>query len=350
MNTVVRTVTFLKNLFNTWRDPIKIRRFLKGFSQHWGIRISAFLLAVGAWAYVKQTVTKINREITVPLNFITAENFMARAFTMDGVPLSAIEMDVSCSRGNETTLNDSNYIVDITLTGETAGNIIPKYTITVKDNIRYIGNRPDLNAKDYVINELDPREIRIEVDETRRKFIPVMPVLEGSPKPGFEVVDTEVIPSAVMVEGPARIVDVLTNIPTEKINIEGMNRTLESDYKVRPVDPNVTIKESLVTVEVRINTKPVRKVFTGVKVKQYGSPERDMEVSFAPQTVDVTLEAQKDIIDLVTSLDIRALVDVDNYPVGEQILPVHVIVPPNCTWVATEPGSVTNYIGTSTKE
>lgn len=350
MNTAARTVAFLKNLYNTWQDPVKIRRFLKGFSQHWGIRISAFLIALGAWAYVKQTVNKAEQLLNVPLKFITAENFVARAFTMDRIPITNLKMRVFCSKRNEEFLKGERYFADIILSGETAGNIIPNYKILVKDNIRYAGDHKELNANDYVIDELEPTEIRIEIDETRRRFIPVTPVLQGSPKPGFEVVDTEVFPSAVMVEGPARIVDILTNIPTEKINIEGMYRSLESDYKVLPEDPNIILNKSEVTVVVGINTKPIQKVFAGVKVKQYGTPERDMQVSFAPSTVSVTLEAQKDIIDLVTSLDIKALVDVDNYPVGRQMLPVHVIVPPNCTWVATDPEFVTNYIGTSTQE
>jgi len=349
MNIAARLVVILKNLVNTLRDPVAIRRFFKGFLQHWGVRVSAFLIALGTWAYVQSTLIH-ETTLDVPVKLVTGGTFLARATTTNGIPITNITINITHSKKN-SNIRYGDYEAVIDLTGETAANIIPSYKIDVKNDIKYVlVDDPKINPEQVILSDPDPVALRIKIDEIRQREIPVIPILEGRPKEGFEVVSTNVEPSVIAVNGPASIIDLLQELYTEKISIAGMSKMLESDYSVVIEDPIKFTDQSKVTVRIGINTKPVEKEFGGVKLKQLGTADRDMAVSFSPEIVSVKLKAQKDIIDTVTSLDITAYVDIDNLPTGERLLPVKVSVPQKCTLVEIIPGSVTNYIGLSRGE
>jgi hypothetical protein len=352
MNVAERLVVLVKTLAKFFLDPAAIRRFFKGFIQHWGVRVSAFLIALGTWAYVQSTLTEQKR-LTIPLKLVAGENFLARAFTTttNSTPITEITIDATFSKKN-SNIRDGDYEAVIDLNGETEANIIRSYAIDIKKDIEEKSpDDPDINYKQVKLSNPKPVALRIEIDEVRQREIPVIPVLEGSPKQGFEVVSTNVEPSVITVSGPARIIDPLEQLYTEKISIAGMSKMLESDYSVVAEDSNIKFPDqSKVTVRIGINTKPYEKEFHGITIKPLGTPADDMDVSFSPATVSVTLEAQQDIIDTVNSLEITAYVDIDNAPRGKDVLLVKIAeIPVKCMLVKVTPASVTNYIGIVTE-
>ncbi len=329
-----------------WFESAKLRLILKGFTQHWAIRISALLIALGSWAYIQFAYNSMSDTLSIPLKITVKGDFQAQAFT-NGVPITHITLDIKCSPRDRANLRDNDYVVDVNLSSEKSSNIIPSYTLDEKQNIKYQG--PD-DAGRYDIMNIEPKQIRIIIDETRRRQITVVPILEGQPKEGYEVTKTTVTPTVIMVEGPARIIDPLESIPTEPISIEGLSKSLESEYRLVTGNPNITVLyQSRVNVMVGINTKPIRRIFKNISVEPMGTAAGDAEVTLSPTVIEVELEANRDIIDLIMGSEILAFVDVRNLPAAKYTLPVKVIDPPNCKVTRKNPDTISVSIGAFTE-
>jgi YbbR domain-containing protein len=85
------------------------------------------------------------------------------------------------------------------------------------------------------------------------KKIPIKLNLEGEPKDGYNVAYDRVVirPSEFLIVGPKPILDRLTAIDTEPIDISGSTKTFMKDVSIVPPTRGV-IKEKFVTITVPI--------------------------------------------------------------------------------------------------
>lgn len=72
---------------------------------------------------------------------------------------------------------------------------------------------------------ITPDVVRFTVDEVAARSVKVRPVLVGDPAPGFEVVESVVVPPVVEVRGPRGAVSGLAEVPTRPIDVTGLDRT-----------------------------------------------------------------------------------------------------------------------------
>ncbi len=117
--------------------------------------------------------------------------------------------------------------------------------------------RPGLNS--YPINErdiplpaevdvvsVDPPAITLELERQETRQVPVRPVIDGVPAPGFMVGEIRVIPSQFTVQGPESLLLALESVETGTISIEGAAGPLETmtqpvlpDPLLRPLGPGM---------------------------------------------------------------------------------------------------------------
>jgi len=82
-----------------------------------------------------------------------------------------------------------------------------------------------------------PSSIRIVLERTTTKELPVLPCLEGSPPRGFFVKGATASPATVAVRGPERELREVVGVATEPIPVDGKTRTFsEVVYLEPPVD------------------------------------------------------------------------------------------------------------------
>jgi YbbR domain-containing protein len=125
------------------------------------------------------------------------------------------------------------------------------------------GERPyrlapeDINVPQEVeVLAILPSEIRIVLDSTAEKSLPITPNIVGTPAPGFAVEEVAVEPRTARVVGPASLIGPMTEISTDPISIEGHATSLSVPATVLPDAAGVRVmKEAqIVTVSVRIRS------------------------------------------------------------------------------------------------
>ena len=342
-----RRLTFWQRARLFWRTVFDRQRLAALLLADWWVRLAALALAVAAWSYVQITTDLTSVALSVPVQFTLAENFIARALTTNGAPLPAITLSVLCSPGDRDALRSVDYAVKIDLVNE-AENTIPSFQLKAGEHVLYVG--PGESEGRYKIQAIEPERIRIEVDRSIRKNIPVTPVLAGTPAEGYEVTKTNVNPSAVMARGSARLLQDVLAIPTEPISIDGLSKPFQGKIKLAFGDVEFeSIDQRSVDVVIGINTKPVRKEFAAVRINALMNPASDAGITLSPPTVSVTLQAHQEQMTALDPAAVAAYVDVRELSSGKFTLPVRVVPPAGSTLVKVAPEAVvvtvTSFIG-----
>jgi hypothetical protein len=68
---------------------------------------------------------------------------------------------------------------------------------------------------------IDPLEVALSIDYKVSKYAPITANTRGSPKDGFKIVSSTVIPNQVVIDGPSDVIANITELFTETIDIDG---------------------------------------------------------------------------------------------------------------------------------
>jgi len=119
-------------------------------------------------------------------------------------------------------------------------------------------NNPDRLNRGLDIS-VDPLEVKIELEKTATRDIPVLPILDGKPKPGFELGEYASMPSEVTVTGPERRVRALNVVETEAVSLEGRSDSFNQQVRLRVTDPLVRVPNTEI-VDLRIGIRPSKQL------------------------------------------------------------------------------------------
>jgi len=335
-----RTRTRLQLLRLWLRNPRTRQQIVRFATENWALRLVALLLAVVVWGYV-QITTSTTVSLTVPLDTIrVGDQFQAQVFTTNGEPLQALLVSVQCAYRDRDKLRDSDYTTAIDLRDEQE-TVLSAYQLKPAENIVYHG--PERYKAIGTISAIMPDRLRIVIDRTVQKNVPVLAQLVGQPRDGYRVSSTLVNPAAVMVKGPVRLMDTLDALLTEPVDITGLSRPLlKSSVRLMTTNmPIVVLDKAPLEVRIGINTKPVQRVVTGVGVAALGRPRYANDARFSPGTVTVILEGTREFVDAVDPRDLDVFVDVRDLTSSGAIVPVVTLPPEHCNIVSVMPRTVT---------
>ncbi len=155
---------------------------------------------------------------------------------------------------------------------------------------------------------VEPTHIRADFDETVIRDVPIMADVIGEPAARYtQVGKTFVNPPIARVKGPRRIVDEITLLSTEKIDIDGDRNTLRKKAKLARPDGG-TVEVTPETVEVGITIEPlVIRKSENVELALSQLPEADWQSAFHPRVVDIQISGARSIVE-VAARDVSSLV------------------------------------------
>lgn len=165
--------------------------------------------------------------------------------------------------------------------------------------------------------EVFPERVHVRIDVARElayATLPVVPVLSGSPAPGYRVAAVSVSPTVLTVSGEAASVTRLTSVPTLPLDIAGSTDSLEGTVEADlPADVS-TVGQSTIQVQVTIEAE------VGSRTWQVGvQPEgarANREYALSASTVQVTFAGPLPVLESVDPATIVAAVEVGDLPVG----------------------------------
>lgn len=250
-------------------DNFSLSRFLEDFfKKNLSIKFLSLLFAVVFSFYVSlQDVSE--RRMVIPLEIVTAEN-MAIA---NEIP-KQVAVYIS---GNKNALGnlDINYV---------------KAIVDVKE--RRAGSyrhRPLIRglADNLHIARIVPEEIPITISPLERKLVEVSPEFFGNPARNYQLEGYEIRPNKLFISGPKEIIEELTSLKTEPINLTSINSDKEIEVSLsRTVHPSINVdREKRFNIRLSVKTKKVEHSLQGLFPITWNLTNKNL---FIPETYYVT--------------------------------------------------------------
>jgi YbbR domain-containing protein len=290
------------------------------------LKLVSLFFAVFLWYFVvgedKVDITLyVPLEITnLPQNLVISNQFRKQ-----------LEVTVNGPRGLVRSISGQHTTRPVDLSNVKPGNHVIKNTpesIKLPNGIQ--------------IQNIRPANITLTIDRLVKKSLPIKPVLEGKPAPGYEVAAFIPEPSALELTAPATILEEETFLPTKPIDIAGRknNFTAEVSLDVRD-EITELIGEPGISVNVRIKETLVDREFHNIPV----------EFTHAAQRTTYRLDHHH--VDIKTSLpyhladkdarefQFQAILDADQLPAGNHELPVRIVPSsPDIKVIKVEPPTI----------
>ena len=288
--------------------------------RHVGLKVVSIGLAALLWLIVSGEQI-VERSLRVPLEFT---NLPARLEVVGDAP-DIVEVRVRGSSGALSRIS----------TGEVVA-VMDLRTARPGQRLFHLASRDVRVPFGIDVVQVAPSSISIRFEPSVTKRVPIAPVVEGEPAPGFVVGTIAAEPSTVEVVGPAGALKALTEAITEPVVVTGASGPITETVTVGSPDPSIRL-QSLQTTRVTVNVAaaPVRWTVSGVGV-QVRNASRQVQVQ--PQSVTVHVHGPREAQADATELD--ASVDVSGLGPGQYDLPVKVVPPARIGVVSIEPDQV----------
>jgi YbbR domain-containing protein len=181
----------------------------------------------------------------------------------------------------------------------------------VKPGVRVIDLEVDTSRLPASVDVVgvEPRSIRVTVERVVEKEVPVIPRIEGSPPPGYEIYSQNIVPSSVHIVGAESEVQKINQVSTETVNLSDRTSTFSDSVAIDPGSPNINIREdSPRAAQLTIVIGEVRKerVIENVPVLLTGAPPT---ARWSPRYVSVKVIGAKSAVEEITPADITVTAD-----------------------------------------
>lgn len=176
--------------------------------------------------------------------------------------------------------------------------------------------------------ELSSEEVTVTVPvEEAAGFADKLVTVEwlGEPAPGYRLLSVTADPPSVLVEGRPALVNRLTSVTTEAIDINGLTQTFEQTA-VLDLPEGVSVDpEQIVTV--RIEVEPILTTSTFIRVPEPRGLRSGFEATVEPAQVRVVVFGPLPVLDTLAEGDVRVILDLFGLEAGDYSIEPDVLVP-----------------------
>lgn len=276
--------------------------------RHLGLKVLALVLASVLWFTVAGEHV-VERSLRVPLEFRNIPE-----------PLEIV--------GNAPDT------VDVRLRGSSAvlSRVQPGEIVAVLDlRSARAGSRLFAIRNDEVrapfgveVSQVVPSTLALELEKSGRRSVPIVPVVDGEPAPGFVVGRVTVDPATVEIAGPESRVRQVAEATTEPVSVRDARSRLRDAVTVGIVDSSVRLVQAQnANVTIEIWPAPVERRMPDVPVR-YRNLGTGLRANLSPQLAHVTVRGAKDALADLRGDSVQAFVDLAGLGSGRYNLRVQV--------------------------
>jgi len=273
-----------------------------------GLKILAIALSSLLWLTVAGEHV-VERSLRVPLEFRN----MPKPLEIVGNTPDTIDVRVRGSSAELTRLQPGEIVAVLDVSGARSG-------------ARLFQIRPDdVRAPFGVeVTQVVPSTLALELEQSARRRVPVVPALDGQPAPGFVVGTKTVEPATVEIIGPESRVRQVPEATTEPVPIRGASARVRDRVNVGVIDSAVRLAEpTAAQVSVEIWRAPVERTLTDVPIRWRNLPP-GLGAQLSPNLATVTVRGTEELVDGLRPDAILAYVDLTGLGVGRYNLRVQV--------------------------
>jgi YbbR domain-containing protein len=185
-----------------------------------------------------------------------------------------------------------------------------------------------------------PATVSLVFEPQAVKRVPIVPVVEGDPAPGFTIVRTLVEPTEVEVAGPESALADLRQATTETISVKGAAKQVRESVTVGILNSSARLRvpqSALVTID--IQAMQTERAIAAVPVRM-PHLRNGLSARSVPATVTVTVRGDQSAVNALGRDAIDAGVDLAGLGAGRYTLPVRVAPSKAFGAIRVEPSEV----------
>lgn len=236
----------------------------------------------------------VERNIQVPLEYRN----VPPGLEIVGDPPGSVDVRLRGSSGNLARVVQGDVVAALDLTSARPG--------TRLFNLQATEVRVPFGVS---VVQVNPPTVSLDFERSGAKVVPVSPVVEGEPAPGFVVAGITASPSTVEVIGPIGRLENLREATTEPVQVDGATGPVQDRVTIGVEDSEVRLREpqvASVTVDVRPAASERR--LEGVPVRATHA-EANRRVRLSHDHVAVVVRGARERLEGLDGNDLRATVD-----------------------------------------
>lgn len=292
--------------------------------RHLGLKFLSVGVALGLWFTVAGERT-VERMLMVPLELLNPP----QQLVMVESPPASVEVRLRGASGRLSQLSEGAVVAMIDLS-------------LAKEGISYAHLLPrQVRAPAGVeVVAVTLGNVPMRFEKSVSRSVPVVPLIQGEPAPGFVAGDAVVEPAMVDVAGPESAMKRLKDATTAPVSVSGRRNDLREEVTIGlPEDSLRVSSPGRVTVTVPIRPRTVDRLFTAVPVRVRNAG-RGVSAQVAPAVVAVAVHGPQDVVEALRPDAVAAFVDLAGLGTGQYNRPVRVDLAQNVVVVRTEPAKV----------
>lgn len=291
-------------------------RWLKSlFTNNWGLKLLAIILAVVCFQAVREVTSRTER-YDIDLHVAVKPGVAVHSQDPQTVQVMF--------RGSEEDLRRlEREKLAITITPKTTN-----YEKTEKVAIRP-KNIPSVPGVRVI--KMEPAFATLQFDreiELPMRIAP--PRIIGTPAMGKAEITYE--PETVVIRGPKRRMEdrKFVEVYTEPVDVSGRVRSFTKWIRIIPPHEWISqVDPTEISVKVKLVTESVSKVLTNITVAAFSKIGDNKDIFFEPSMVNVSLHGRAEVLDGIAANSVRIFVDcMDLAAPATYELPVNVHLPP----------------------
>jgi hypothetical protein len=303
------------------------KKFLSKITENWHVKVLSAALALVLFVFHRMSLLE-DRFFSAPLHIETNENI---------VPAGPYPRMVRL-----TLRGEANSIYPILEDDIVAYLDLAKYTTEgiyrAPVQIRKRGTALGVEPLEISV---DPLEVTVELDQKISKYVPLVPSFQGYPESGYEMISYTLTPPQVVVDGPQRLMNGLSELSTDFIELGGRSDDFTAVVRIMNRDPLLVIRGDG-TTEFRglIRNLIMIRSFENLPIRLRGLRE-DLVPSVMPGTATIRIEGSRSEIESyqpgtgILYLDCSQITEPGLYT-----LPVHALIPESFTLIRSDPAYV----------
>ena len=277
--------------------------------RHLGLKVLAIMLASVLWFTVAGEHV-VERSMRVPL---AVRNLPQNLEIVGDLP-ETVDIRVRGSAAQLSRLDTGDVVAMLDMT-------------TARTGPRLFHLRSDEVSVPYGIDvaQVMPPTISLSLEKSVRRIVPIVPMTDGDPAPGFVVGRISAEPSTVLVVGPESHVRDVGSATTEPVEIDGKSERVRDVVTVGVTDSSVRLVEQpqSATVVIEILPAPIEREVPGVPVRSRNLA-KGLRQKVVPEVVRVNVRGQRDVLGRTRPDTIDAFVDLAGLGPGVYNLRVQV--------------------------
>ena len=183
------------------------------------------------------------------------------------------------------------------------------------------------------ILDIEPSRVPIRLEQVKRASVPVKVAQTGEPQAGYRVASIEVTPGKVQVSGPLSIVDRVTELETEPVDVANLAAPVQRSLGLVRTE-QLSVRPDVVSVEVVVAPIVATRDFKRLPIEVRNV---DRPFQLKPPRVNLTVRGPQLAVEGLVLGEGAVFIDGSSYEPGEHIVEAEVTLPAGVELVKRDP-------------